>query len=182
MRRASSFRISRNTMDPLANFGFLLKDVSRLYSRNFERHAAAHGLTLEQCRVLGHLSRHEGICQARLAYLTDMDPMTLGRLLARMEASGLIERRAASSDRRVRALYLRKPSGRVLQTIWKLRDLSHEEALAGLGASEKKQLIDTLNLIQSNLDALLPGIVDQGGRATKAGRGATRQKPVRTAR
>lgn len=169
-------------MDPLANFGFLLKDISRLYSRNFERHAATHGLTLEQCRVLGHLSRHEGICQARLAYLADMDPMTLGRLLARMEASGLIERRATSSDRRVRALYLRKPSGRVLETIWKLRDLSHEEALAGLGAREKTQLIETLSRIQANLGALVPGIVDRGGRATEAKRRAPRREAARPAR
>ena len=35
-------------MDPLRNFGFLLKDVSRLYSLNFERHATELNLTLAQ--------------------------------------------------------------------------------------------------------------------------------------
>lgn len=149
-------------MDPLANFGFLLKDISRLYSRNFERHAAGHGLTLEQCRVLGHLSRHEGISQARLAYLSDMDPMTLGRLLTRMEASGLIERRAVRDDRRVRALYLRKAAGPVLETIWKLRDISHAEALAGLSPRQRAQLMAAMNRIHANLDALLPGVADRG--------------------
>jgi MarR family transcriptional regulator for hemolysin len=158
-------------MEPLANFGFLLKDISRLYSRNFERHAAEHGLTLEQCRVLGHLSRHEGISQARLAYLTDTDPMTLGRLIRRMEASGLIERRASRGDRRVRTLYLCKPSGPVLRTIWQLRDQALDESLAGIGAREKKQLMGLLNRIHGNLDALLPGMADRGGRkpGTKAG-------------
>ena len=39
----------------LKDFGFLLKDVSRLYSRNFERQSAALGLSLAQCRVLAHL-------------------------------------------------------------------------------------------------------------------------------
>lgn len=159
-------------MESLANFGFLLKDISRLYSRNFERHASQHNLTLEQCRVLGHLSRHEGISQARLAYLTDIDPMTLGRIVSRMEANGLIERRAIRGDRRVRALYLRKPSGPILATIWKLRDISHEEALAGIGASRRKQLVDVMNRVHANLDALMPGIADQGGRAP----GSTRRR------
>jgi DNA-binding MarR family transcriptional regulator len=169
-------------MDSLANFGFLLKDVSRLYSRNFERHAAGHGLTLDQCRVLGHLSRHEGICQARLAYLADMDPMTLGRLLGRMEANGLVERRAVRGDRRVRALHLRAPSGRVLEMIWKLRDLSLEEALAGLGPRQRTQLVAAMNRIHDNLAALLPGIADEGGRAPAAKRGRSRVSTARARR
>ena len=155
-------------MEPLANFGFLLKDISRLYSRNFERHAAQHGLTLDQCRVLGHLSRHEGVSQARLAYLTDTDPMTLGRLLGRMESNGLIERRASRGDRRIRTLYLCKPSGPVLRTIWRLRDQALEESLAGIGAREKKQLMRLLNHIHGNLDALVPGMADRGGRKPSA--------------
>ena len=51
----------------LKDFGFLLKDVSRLYSRNIGRHSAALGLSMAQCRVLAYLERHEGISQARLA-------------------------------------------------------------------------------------------------------------------
>lgn len=162
------------TIDPLANFGFLLKDISRLYSRNFERHASRHNLTLEQCRVLGHLSRQEGISQARLAYLTDIDPMTLGRILARMEGKGLIERRAVRGDRRVRALYLRRPSGPVLETIWKLRNVSQDEALAGLSKSEMKQLMDAMHRIHANLDALLPGMADAAGRLPRVQRGRSR--------
>src|SRR5450759_1266799 len=80
-------------MDPFRHFGFLLKDVSRLYSRNFERHATELNLTLAQCKVLSYLQRNEGISQVRLAYLTDTDPMTLVRILDRMERDGLIERR-----------------------------------------------------------------------------------------
>lgn len=148
-------------MDPLVNFGFLLKDVSRLFSRNFERHAAAHGLTLDQCRVLAHLSRNEGICQARLAYLTDTDPMTLGRLLTRMEERGLVERRALRGDRRVRALYLKPSAGPLLKTIWTLGEAALDEALTGLGAREKKSLLSAMQRIHANLDALVPGVADR---------------------
>jgi MarR family transcriptional regulator for hemolysin len=164
-------------MDPRTNFGFLLKDISRLYSRNFERHAAGHGLTLDQCRVLAHLSRHEGICQARLADLVDMDPMTMGRLLARMEANGLIERRTVRDDRRVRALHLRRPSGAMLETIWTLRELAYDEAVAGLGPRQRTQLMAAMNRIHRNLAALLPGIADEGGSPPAATRG---RPPART--
>ena len=65
----------------MRNFGFLIRDLSRLYARNFERHSVDLGLTLDQCKALCYLQRNEGISQVRLAYLTDIDPMTLGRLL-----------------------------------------------------------------------------------------------------
>ena len=44
----------------LKDFGFLLKDVSRLYSRNFERQSAALGLSLAQCRVLARMRNNLG--------------------------------------------------------------------------------------------------------------------------
>src|SRR3984885_14355331 len=92
--------------DRLRNFGFLVKDVYRLYAKHFERHAGEFGLTLSQCKVLGHLSRNEGISPARLAELTDTDPMTLVRTLDRMQQDEWIERRPDPADRRAHRLYL----------------------------------------------------------------------------
>jgi MarR family transcriptional regulator, transcriptional regulator for hemolysin len=149
-------------MESLRTFGFLLKDVSRLYSRNFARHAARLHLTLDHCRVLSHLARNEGISQARLADLTDTDPMTLGRLLERMEADGLVERRPDPGDRRARILFLREAAAPILEEIWRLSDLARAEAFAGLAAAEKAQLLALMRRIQSNLDALVPGTADRG--------------------
>src|SRR6185312_9092938 len=88
------------------NFGFLLKDVSRRQVQRFEEHARALSLTLSQCRTLVRLSENEGASQARLAMLADVEPMTMVRTLDRMEADGLVERRADPADRRARRLYL----------------------------------------------------------------------------
>src|SRR6202158_6511029 len=79
--------------DRLRIFAFLVRDVYRLYAKHFERYAREIELTLPQCKVLGHLSRNEGISQARLAELTDTDPMTLVRTLDRMQQDEWIERR-----------------------------------------------------------------------------------------
>src|SRR5882757_10469451 len=94
-------------MDSLRNFGFLLKDVSRLSNLNFEREAASLGMTLAQCKVLIYLQRNQGVSQVRLAELTGTDPMTLVRILDRMESDGWVERRQDPADRRARRLYLK---------------------------------------------------------------------------
>jgi MarR family transcriptional regulator, transcriptional regulator for hemolysin len=150
-------------MDPLRNFGFLLKDISRLYSHNFERHAAELNMTLAQCKVLSYLQRNEGISQARLAYLSDTDPMTLGRILDRMEGDGLIERRPDPADRRARSLFLQASAIPVLQEIWRHSDRARAKALAGLSAADRAQLMNLLQRVHSNLDALIPNAADTAG-------------------
>ena len=147
--------------DPLRNFGFVLKDVARLHSRNFERHSLAAGttgLTLAQSKVLSYLQRNEGISKAGLAELTDMDPMTLGRLLARMTADGLIEQRPDPSDRRAHCLFLQPDKALpVLDEIRRISERSRAESLAGLNAADRSQLMSLLHKIQANLYALMPG-------------------------
>ena len=147
---------SRQTIDALSNFGILLKDVSRLYSRNFERLCAEIGLTLPQCRVLGYLQRNEGISQARLAELTNSQPMTLGRLLARMEADALVERQPDPSDGRAHRLFVGPKAEPLLDEIWRLSERTRGVALKRLGAAECGQLMALLQRIRDNLDSPAP--------------------------
>ncbi|MBL6751577.1 MAG: MarR family transcriptional regulator, partial [Nevskia sp.] len=144
------------------NFGFLVKDVSRLSARNFERHAKALKLTLSQCRVLTYLSRNEGINQIQLAMLTETDPMTLVRILDRMEKDQWIERRADPDDRRARRLYLQAGATPILEQIWLMVDRSRGEAMAGLNAGEQKILMDLLERVRSNLTELVPNAGEVG--------------------
>lgn len=144
----------------MRNLAFLLRDVSRLFAVNFERHEGGVNLSLAECRVLAYLQRHEGVSQARLAYLTDTDPMTLGRLLTRMEGDGLVERRNNPADRRSRALYLTPAAAPVLERIWKHSDRARARALQGVTAEERKQLLALLEQVHGNLAALLPDVAD----------------------
>ena len=159
-------------MDPLRNFGFLLKDVSRLYSLNFQRHATDLNLTLPQCKVLCYLQRNEGISQAQLAYLTDTDPMTLVRILDRMERDGLIERRPDPTDRRARRLYLQAPALPVLKEIWRVSDRARAESFSRMPVADRAQLLSLMQQMHSNLEALLPGATD----APSAAAGKTRPR------
>jgi DNA-binding MarR family transcriptional regulator len=155
--------------DAPRGLGFLIRDVSRLFSRNFERHAGALGLTLKQCRVLCYVQRHEGVSQARLAELSDTDPMTLRRLLLRLEADGWLERRADPDDRRAHRLHLRAKATPMLERIWELADCSRAEALAGFGAADRAQLMSLLGRLRDNLDAALSDADDGGHEAARRG-------------
>jgi len=141
-------------MIPTRTFGFLIKDVSRLHVLRFEQRAAVHGLTLPQCRALVYLASNEGISQVQLAEFTDIEPMSLVRILDRMEAEGWVERRNDPADRRARCLYLKAKAKPLVDEIWHLVELTRREALAGIPKKQADLLISVLEKIQGNLVSL----------------------------
>lgn len=140
--------------DRLRNFGFLLKEVSRRYVLRFEAHARAIALTLPQCKVLVRLEKNEGVSQARLAELTEVDAMTMVRILDRMEADGLLERRPDPADRRARCLYLTPKAKPLLEEIWRLSEKTRAEVFAGIAKSERNLFMDVLERIHDNISKL----------------------------
>jgi DNA-binding MarR family transcriptional regulator len=152
-------------MDRLKNFGFLIKDVSRRYALRFEQRAAATTLTMAHCKALAHLERHEGVSQARLAELIDVDPMTMVRLLDRMEADQLIERRADPSDRRARRLYLLEKARPVLAEIWHLAELTRAEVFAGVGDADRETFMQVLEQMHATVSALEGGPVQAAAQS-----------------
>ena len=148
-------------MNRLRTFGFLLKDISRRYVQRFEERARALGLTLPQCRVLVQLSNREGMSQAELAELVDLEPMTLVRVLDRMEADGWVERCSDPADRRARCLYLTAAGRPLVADVWRLVDLTRSESVAGLSPVQTEEFIGCMETIRDNLAAVapMPGLV-----------------------
>jgi MarR family transcriptional regulator, transcriptional regulator for hemolysin len=134
--------------------GFLLHDVARLMRRRFDREAQALNLTRAQWSVLFHLHRNEGSTQARIAQLMDIKPITLARLIDRLEADGWVERRSHPSDRRARCLYLTAKVHPVLDAMQDISSRVRSDAVAGLPAVEVEHLLDMLERIKGNLMAL----------------------------
>lgn len=137
--------------DKIRNFGFLVRDVSRLCARRFERNARELELTLAQCKVLAHLARNQGVSQARLAELTETDPMTLVRTLDRMQQDRWIERRPDPADRRAHCLFLMERARPIVERIWRFAEQTRSEALAALGQGEREQLVDLLERVHATL-------------------------------
>jgi MarR family transcriptional regulator for hemolysin len=140
--------------DRLRNFGFLLKEVSRRYVLRFEVRAREIALNLSQAKALVRLEKNEGVSQARLAELAEVDAMAMVRILDRMEADGLLERRPDPGDRRARCLYLTARARPILSEIWRLSEETRAEVFAGVGKAERDLFMTVLERIHDNIARL----------------------------
>jgi DNA-binding MarR family transcriptional regulator len=136
---------------PYQGVAVLLVDVARLLRRNFNRRAQALGLTQPQWQALARLSQNQGMNQACLADLLEVQPITLARLVDRLEAAGWVERRPDPDDRRAQRLFLTAQVEPLLDDMRSFSSATREEALAGLSDAERGQLIETLKAVKSNL-------------------------------
>ena len=132
-------------------FGFVVHDVARLLRKRFDQRARALGLTRAQWQVLAHLARNEGINQSGLADILEIENITLGRLVDRLEESGWVERRLCGNDRRVRLLHLTEKAKPILGQMWALGLETRGEALSGLSAEDQTTLLNMLRRVRANL-------------------------------
>lgn len=131
--------------------GFLVSDVARLLRRRFDERARTIGVTRPQWRALTALSRSEGLHQGALAERLEVEPITLCRMIDRLEEAGLVERRRAPADRRAWHIYLTDKSRPLLEQLRGLADGLSAQALAGLAPAEQSQLTGMLERIRDNL-------------------------------
>lgn len=109
-----------------------LYDVARLMRTRFDRWARTYGMTRAQGIILGRLSRQPGMTQNEMAGLCEVEPITVGRLVDRLEARGLLERRLDPSDRRIRRLHLLPASEPILKEIQRYKEELFCEVTEGL--------------------------------------------------
>jgi MarR family transcriptional regulator, transcriptional regulator for hemolysin len=140
-----------SSREPQDTFGFLIHDVARLMRKNFNRRVQSFGLTQEQCRVILHLSRHEGIQQVDLAEVLEIKPITLARLLDKLQENGLIERRRNPDDRRAFRLYLTREAHSVLKKILDIGATTRADANRRISASDLEVLFSVLSRLKANL-------------------------------
>jgi MarR family transcriptional regulator, transcriptional regulator for hemolysin len=136
---------------PDEGFGFIVHDVARLLRKRFDQRARTLGLTRAQWQVLAHLSRNEGIHQTGLADILEVENITLGRLVDRLEEAGWVERRLSPADRRVRLLYLTDKARPICAQMRALGKETRLEALTGLSPDQQAELFNMLRHVRANL-------------------------------
>ena len=133
--------------------GFLVADIARLLRRSMDRRLQSLGLTQAQWRAIVHLSRSEGMTQAALAESLEIQPITLTRLIDRMESAGWVERRTHPLDRRAVQLYLTSQSQPILEQMHARAADTLNEATRGVTPRAQRQLVATLEQLKHNLIA-----------------------------
>jgi DNA-binding MarR family transcriptional regulator len=135
------------------NVGALLHDLARLMRRRFERRTRQTGLaiTRQQARALLSIARNEGVSQAAIATLLDIESIALVRMLDRLHEEALVERRLHPTDRRIRTLWLTPLGWRVVDRVLAINRDVREEACAGLSPEARDAMIRALDRMKVNL-------------------------------
>jgi MarR family transcriptional regulator for hemolysin len=143
--------------NPLSTVGFLLSDSARMLRRIFNMRVAPMDLTQAQWRGLAYLARNEGLNQVSLADLMEVQPITVARLIDKLVAAGLVERRPDPKDRRAQLLFLTERATPLLIKMSEFGETTNAIALSGFSAEETETLLNLLSRIRANLATLVPG-------------------------
>jgi MarR family transcriptional regulator for hemolysin len=130
---------------------FVLYDVARLVRVRTDQHARLTGMTRAQWVLLAWLEREPGITQNELAGFVEVEPISVARLVDRLEARGVVERRLDPRDRRVRRLHLTAAARPLLEQIHAYRKDLDALMTAGIGADGRKRMLEDLYRIKSNI-------------------------------
>jgi len=131
---------------------FLLHDIARLLRVTGDRRARAHGMTRAQWVILWQLERQPGLSQKELAEIMEVEPITVARLVDRLAARGMLERRDDPADRRIWRLHLLPPAQPVLAHMHVER--AEVARLLGVGLSP-----ETVEVVRQSLIAMKANVL-----------------------
>ena len=125
---------------------FQLVETSRLLRTYVEQRARQHGTTRAQWGVMSRLRRQEGLNQAALAEQMDLQPISLARLLDRLQRQNLIERREDPAGRRAFRLFLTREGRALVDDLDAGRtDIAHEV----LGEVDETSILSALETLSA---------------------------------
>ncbi len=130
---------------------FLLHDVARLLRVDADKRARCHGMTRAQWAILIWLERQPGISQKELAELLEVEPISVARLIDRLEARGMVERRPDPRDRRIWRLHLSPPAFPMLREIEHQRAEITKMLGRGIDPATLESMTDTLLTMKTTL-------------------------------
>jgi len=131
--------------------GLRMTVISRLQRNNFDRKVAALNVTRSQWSMIAVVARYPGSTQRTIAEYLEMSEASAGRLIDRLCADGLLERRDRADDRRARAVYLTPEAKPLLDQLGEIANESEDRMFRGFSDDEVERLRDYMNRIYDNV-------------------------------
>ena len=131
----------------------LLNDVARHMRTYADAEAQSLGVTRAQLIILARLERQPDLCQSELAAIAEVTPMTIARLIDRLEELGLVERRMDAQDRRLWRLRLTPAAAPILRQIKRLRAKIYGALTEGIDRSVLEAMALGLRQMKRNVDS-----------------------------
>lgn len=132
--------------------GSLVSYLGRLFARSLERRIQPHGLYPGQLPALLCLWEREGISQAELCRLVQVEQPTMANTLNRMERDDLIRRVPDPQDRRRALVFLTARARGLEDAVTGAAALVNAAAAAGLSDAEQAELLRLLGKLTANLE------------------------------
>jgi DNA-binding MarR family transcriptional regulator len=142
------------TLDAERSIGLLMRRALQSVVQTVDRQLVEHDLTHAQWVPLYKLYRGECATMAGLARDLQIDPAAMTRALDRLEAKGLVRRARSEQDRRVVRLELTDAGRRLAPQVPAVLSQVLNAHLAGFSEAEWETLIDLLQRVVANGDAL----------------------------
>ena len=134
--------------------GYLFRRMQQIAVALFVEECRAFDLTPVQYAALVAIHTHPGIDATRLSAVIAFDRSTLGNVIERLEAKGLIERQPSPDDKRVKLLYLTRSGAALLRVIAPSVDRAQARMLQPLKPADRKTLMTLLSqLVDLNNEA-----------------------------
>ena len=133
-----------------------MAEPAHTWRGSFPRRAAALGVTGAQWKVLVRLDRQPGFRQVELADMLDIEPITLCRIVDRLEEGGLVERQRDPSDRRAWRLQVTATAQPLIEKLKAVGAALVDAAFAGLDPSEIDQVRQVRARIRENVGRTAP--------------------------
>ena len=133
------------------SIGIRISVLSRQMRNSFDRRVADLGVTRSQWQMIAVVSRRPGATQRVIADAMEMSEASAGRLIDRLCADGLLERRERHDDRRARAVYLTRQAEPLLEQLSEIGRHNEERLFRGLSDDELASLDSCLAKIAKNL-------------------------------
>jgi MarR family transcriptional regulator, transcriptional regulator for hemolysin len=115
---------------------FEIAETAHALRKAFDRRTVGLGVTRAQWKVLFRLARQPGLRQIELADMLDIEPITLSRIVDRLEEGGLVERKPDPSDRRAWRLHVTARAQPLVAKLRTIADAMIAEAFDGIDAKE----------------------------------------------
>jgi MarR family transcriptional regulator, transcriptional regulator for hemolysin len=129
----------------------LLSDVSRHMRSYADQLAQAHGMTRAQLIILARLQMQPDLTQNELAALAEVAPITIARLIDRLEALGLVKRCPDPADRRIWRLQLTPAAAPMAREIKNFRAKLHNVMTKGIEPAVLKTMTHGLWQMKQNV-------------------------------
>jgi MarR family transcriptional regulator, transcriptional regulator for hemolysin len=111
---------------------FEIGETAHALRKAFDRLAVGLGVTRAQWKVLFKLTRTPGLRQVELADMLDLEPITLCRIVDRLEESNLVERVRDPEDRRAWRLHVTAQAQPLIEKLQAVGAKLVEQAFDGI--------------------------------------------------